>query len=40
MNEKFKNEAIIKQLMNKYKVKIKINLIYYSMSNEIIEKEH
>ena len=40
MNKKFKNKAITKQLINKYKIKIKINSIYHSMNNEMIEKKH
>ena len=39
MNEEFKNEAIIKQLISKYEIKIKIRSIYYSINNEIIEKK-
>ena len=40
MNEESENKAIIKQPMSRYKVKIKINSTYHSMSNEMIEKKH
>ena len=40
INEKFKNKIITKQLLNRYKVKIKINLTYYSINNKMIEKKH
>ena len=40
INEKLKNKAITKQLINRYKVKIKISLTCHSMNNKTIERKH
>ena len=40
IDEEFKNKAITRQVMSRYRIKIKLNLTYHSMSNERIEKEY
>ena len=40
LNEDFENKKIIKQLLQKYRVKIKIVLSYHSMINDMIERNH
>ena len=40
LNENFENKKIIKQLLQKYWIKIKIISFYHSMTNDIIKREH
>ena len=40
LNEDFKNKKIIKQLLQKYRVKIKIVSFYYSMIKDMIKRDH
>ena len=40
MNEDFENKVVTKELLNRYRIRIKLISIYYASINEIIEKEH
>ena len=40
LNENLENKKIIKQLLQKYRIKIKIVSFYYSMINNIIKWNH
>ena len=40
LNEDFENKKIIKQLLQKYRIKIKIVSFYYSMINDMIKRNH
>ena len=40
LNENFKNKKIIKQLLQRYRIKIKIISFYHSIINNIIKREH
>ena len=40
MNEDFKNKIIIKELLNRYKIRIKLTSTYHASINEMIKKEH
>ena len=40
LNEDFKNKKIIKQLLQKYWIKIKIVSFYHSMINNMIKRNH
>ena len=40
LNENFENKKIIKQLLQKYRVKIKIISSYHSIINDIIKRNH
>ena len=40
LNESFKNKKIIKQLLQRYWIKIKIVSSYYSITNDMIKREH
>ena len=40
LNENSENKKIIKQLLQKYRVKIKIISFYHSMTNNMIKREH
>ena len=40
MNEDFENKIIIKELLNRYKIQIKLISIYHASINEMIKKEH
>ena len=40
LNENLKNKKIIKQLLQKYRVKIKIVSSYYSIINDMIKQDH
>ena len=40
LNENSENKKIIKQLLQRYRVKIKIVSSYHSMTNDMIEREH
>ena len=40
MNEDFENKIITKELLNRYRIRIKLTSIYHTSINEIIKKEH
>ena len=40
LNENSENKKIIKQLLQRYRIKIKIVSFYHSMTNDIIKREH
>ena len=40
LNEDFENKKIIKQLLQRYRVKIKIVSFYHSMTNDMIKREY
>ena len=40
LNENSENKKIIKQLLQKYRIKIKIVLFYHSMINDMIKRNH
>ena len=40
LNENSENKKIIKQLLQKYRIKIKIISFYHSMTNDMIKREH
>ena len=40
LNEDFENQKIIKQLLQKYRIKIKIILFYHLMINNMIKRSH
>ena len=40
LNKNFENKKIIKQLLQRYRVKIKIILFYHSMINDMIKRDH
>ena len=40
MNKNFENKIIKEELLNRYKVQIKLTSTYYASINEIIKKEH
>ena len=40
MNEDFENKKIIKQLLQRYQVKIKIVSFYHLMINDMIKRDH
>ena len=40
MNEDFENKTVTKELLNRYRVQIKLSLIYHALINEMIEKKH
>ena len=40
MNENFENKIVTEELLNRYRIRIKLTSIYYASINEIIEKEH
>ena len=40
LNENFENKKIIKQLLQRYWIKIKIVSFYNSMTNNMIKREH
>ena len=40
MNEDFKNKIITEELLNRYRVQIKLTSTYYALINEIIKKEY
>ena len=40
MNKNFENKIVTKELMNQYKIQIKLTSTYYASINEIIEKRH
>ena len=40
LNENFENKKIIKQLLQKYRIKIKIVLFYHLMINDMIKQNH
>ena len=40
MNEGFENKIVTKELLNRYKVRIKLTSTYYALINEMIEREH
>ena len=39
-NENIKNKAVTKELLNRYKIRIKLISTYHASTNEIIKKEH
>ena len=38
MNEDFEDKAVIKKLLNRYKIQLKLTSIYYASINEMIKK--
>ena len=40
MNEDFENKIIIEELLNRYKIQIKLTSIYHASINEMIKKEN
>ena len=40
MNEDFENRVVIKELLNRYKVRIRLTSIHHALINEMIKKEH
>ena len=40
INEDFENKTIIKEVLNRYKIRIKLTSIYYASINEMIKREH
>ena len=40
LNENFENKKIIKQLLQRYRVKVKIVSFYHSMVNGMIKRDH
>ena len=40
LNENSENKKIIKQLLQRYRIKIKIILFYNSMTNDMIKRKH
>ena len=40
MNKNFENKILIKELLNRYRIQIKLISTYHASLNEIIKKEH
>ena len=40
MNEDFENKVVTEELLNRYRIRIKLTSIYHASINEIIKKEH
>ena len=40
MNEGSENKTVTEELLNRYRVRIKLTSTYHALINEIIEKEH
>ena len=40
MNEDFKNKTVTEELLNRYKIHIKLTSIYHASINEMIKKRH
>ena len=40
MNEDFENKTITEELLNRYKIRIKLISTYHALINEMIKKEH
>ena len=40
MNEDLENKAVTKELLNRYRIRIKLTSIYHAPINEMIEREH
>ena len=40
MNENFENKIVTEELLNRYRIQIKLTSTYYVLINEMIEKEH
>ena len=40
MNEDFENKTVTKELLNRYRIRIKLTSTYHASINEMIEKEH
>ena len=40
LNEDFENKAVTEELLNRYRVRIKLTSTYYASINEMIEREH
>ena len=40
MNEDLENKAVTKELLNRYRIRIKLTSTYHASINEMIEKEH
>ena len=40
MNEDFENKAVTEELLNRYRVRIKLISTYHASINEMIEREH
>ena len=40
MNEYLENKVVTKELLNRYRIRIKLISTYYALINEMIEKEH
>ena len=40
MNKDFENKIITKELLNRYRIRIKLTLTYHALINEMIKKEH
>ena len=40
MNESFENKVVTEELLNRYRVRIKLTSTYHASINEMIEKRH
>ena len=40
MNEGFENKAVTEELLNRYRIRIKLTSAYHALINEMIEREH
>ena len=40
MNEDFENKTVTEELLNRYRVRIKLTSAYHASINEMIKKEH
>ena len=40
MNENFENKIVTEELLNRYRIQIKLISTYYALINEMIEREH
>ena len=40
MNEDLENKAVTKELLNRYRIRIKLTSTYHASINEMIKKEH
>ena len=40
MNEDFENKVVTEELLNRYRIRIKLTSTYHASINEMIEKKH
>ena len=40
MNEDFENKTVTKELLNRYRIRIKLTSTYHALINEMIKKRH